>query len=372
MKLKHWLALLSLTTTINLPALAEDINQEMRKAGNSLSALIPYIYNDTRFRAAENQAFIATELDQLIHSMQTQPHLLQRHAVVRQISQASLVDQLKQARHLFNTGNYATSQYLLSSAPILCSSCHIQDGVMASGATTVSRELFANPFSYAEFNYYVRNYAIAEAAYLEYLQRADIKNSRISGGKTLERLLDITLITDNDLTLSREKLNRYQQIEGLDPDLLQRIDQWHKGIDYLAQNASRFKPVEIQMYETLGANFNLKHEFILDEVTRPMALAWRAQMQRDVMKTDARIEVARNLYLIAILQRILGEQTETSLANLYLKECVKLAVPDYSHRCLNEFESHLYFYYGGSSGEEPPAEALDELKKLRKLARKSN
>lgn len=372
MKLKYWLALLPLVAFTNPAALAEDINQEMRKAGDALSRLIPYVYNDTRFRATENQAFIITQLDQLIHAMQTQPHLLQRHAVVRQISQASLVDQLKQARHLFNTGNYATSQYLLSSAPILCSSCHIQDGVMASGAATVSRDLFANAFSYAEFNYYVRNYAIAEAAYLEYLQRTDVKNSRISGGKTLERLLEITLITDNDLTLSREKLSRYQQISGLDPDLLQRIDQWQKGIDYLTRNASRFKPVEIQMYETLGANFNLKHEFILDEATRPLVVAWRAQLQKDVMKSDARIEVARNLYLIAILQRILGEQTETSLANLYLKECVKLAVPDYSHRCLNEFESHLYFYYGGSSGEELPPEALDELKRLRKLARKMN
>ncbi len=372
MKLKQWFALLPLATALNLPVQAGDINQEMRKAGNALSALVPYIYDDTRFRAAENQAFITSQLDQLIQSMQNQPNLLQRHAVVQQISQASLVDQLKQARHLFNTGNYATSQYLLGSAPVLCSSCHIQDGIIATGTQPVSRELFANAFSYAEFNYYLRNYPVAEDAYLEYLNRPDIRTSRVTGGKTLERLLDITLITDDNLGATREKLISYRAVEGLDPDLQLRVDQWLGGVEQLRQRASTFKPIEIQMYEVFGANFNLKHEFILDESTRPLALAWRAQMQKNVMKTDDRTELARNLYLIAILERILGDHAELSLANLYLKECVKLAVPDFSHRCLNEFESHLYFYYGGSSGEEPPPEALEELKRLRKMARGSS
>ena len=96
MKLKHWLALLPLVTALNQPAQAQDLHQEMRKAGNALSALVPYIYDDTRFRAVENQSFITSQLDQLIQSME-KPDLLQQHAV-RQISQASLVDQLKQVR----------------------------------------------------------------------------------------------------------------------------------------------------------------------------------------------------------------------------------------------------------------------------------
>lgn len=370
MRIQSWLAIV-LMVTFHSAALAEDINQEMRKAGTALSGLIPYIYNDERFRATENQAFIASQLDQLIQSMQAKPDLLQGHAVIRQISQTSLIDQLKQARHLFNTGNYATAQYLLGSAPILCSSCHIQDGIVAKSAPTVSRELFANDFSYGEFNYYIRNYPVAESAYQKYLKQQSVKSSRISGGKTLERLLDITLITDQDLALSRSKLVQYRDIKKLDADLQQRIDLWLKGIGQLG-TASNAVAIEQQMATAFGADFNLKHEFIFDESLRPQALVWRSQLQKSMQHTPDRLDIARSLYLIAILERILGEQTELSLANLYLKECVKLAVEDYSHRCLNEFESHLYFYYGGSSGENPPQEATDELRRLRKLLKKGS
>ena len=343
----------------------------MREAGDTLAGLVPYIYNDTRFRAAENRDFITTSLERLIRLMQRRPELLHQHAVVRQISQTTLVEQIKQARHLFNTGNYATSQYLLGSVPILCSSCHIQDGIMATGQKEVPRELFANAFSFAEFNYYLRNYDTAETAYLEYLNRRDVRTSRISGGKTLERLLDIALVTHQDSGVAREHLLRYRDMPGLDPDLQQRIDQWLAGIEELRRRAVTFKPIEIQIYEVFGANFNMKHAFILDETTRPMALAWRAQLQKNVMTIESRLEVARHLYLISILERILGDQAELSLANLYLKECVKLAVPEFSHRCLSEYESYLYFYYGGSSDSEPPAEVLQELKHLRKQVKKS-
>ena len=372
MKINHWLRFLLLTVAFNSVAMAEDINQEMRKAGTALSDLIPYLYNDNRFRDPKNQEFITQQLDQLIATIGAQPDILQRHAIVRQISQESLLSQLKQARYLFNTGNYATSQYLLGSAPILCSSCHIQDGIVAKSAPKISRDLFANTFSYAEFNYYVRNYQVAEKSYLEYLKQRNVKSSRISGGKTLERLLDITLITDGDLSKSRDKLIEYRQIKNLDIDLQQRIDLWLQGIKDLTVKTGDTRPIEARMQEEFGADFNLQHEFIFEEEKRPMALVWRAQMQKEAMDATDKVTVARNLYLISILERILGEQTELSLSNLYLKECVRLAVPDYSHRCLNEYESHLMFYYGGSSGENPPPEAVSELRKLRKLLKKGS
>lgn len=365
---------LLLMATLALPTYAQqtDIKQDMRAAGDTLATLVPYLYNDSRFRAAENQDFINQQLQRLIDTMQQRPDLLEQHAVVRQISQTTLVDQIRQARHLFNTGDYGTAQYLLGSVPLLCSSCHIQDGIIATGQNIVPRALFANDFSYGEFNYYLRNYPEAEAAYEAYLKRPDIRNSYISGGKTLERLLDITLITGQDLALSKQKLQAYRSIDNLDPGLQLRLEQWQAGIDQLQQWAATVNPLEIQIYEVFGAHFSLKHAFIEDETTRPMALLWRARLQKDIMNTRDRTEVARHLYLIAILERILGDQDELSLANLYLKECIKLGVRDFSHRCLNEYESYLYFYYGGSSDSEPPADVQQELMRLRKLVRKQS
>lgn len=352
------------------PALAEDINQDMIKAGSAMSDLIPYIYNDDRFREDRNHDFILQQLDRLITAIEAEPHLLRDHAVSRQISQASLLEQLKQARLLFNTGNYATSQYLLGNAPILCSSCHIQDGITARSAPTVKREVFANDFSYAEFNYYVRNYPVAEKAYRAYLDNIEVKHSRITGSKTLERLLDITLITDNDLEKSRTKLEAYRKIPDLDMELKRRITDWLKGIQELSPATLATTDIEPLIYAQFNDGFSLKHEFIFDETKRPLTLVWRAELQKRMQSTTDPGQIARNLYLISILERLLGDQNELSLANLYLKECIRLNVAVYSGKCMNEYEGHLYFYYGGSSGENMPDEAAQELAKLRKSLKK--
>ncbi len=370
LKLRILLACCLLALPLSKHSLAEDINQEMRKAGTALTTLIPYIYNDERFRDPDNRTQINEQLDQLIASMSAEPGQKQYHAVIRQISRENLVSQLKQSRHLFNTGNYATAQYLLGSAPILCSSCHIQDGVKANTAPDLARDLFANDYSYGEFNYYIRNYTVAEQAFLKYLKRRDVKSQRISGGKTLERLLDITLISDGDLALTRQKLNNYRAIKGLDMELQQRIDQWLEGTARLTQPTPEQVSIEQQMTNEFGADFSLKHEFIFEESKRPLALAWREALQKELIDAEDKTIIARNLFLTSILERVLDDQGELSLANLYLKECVRLDVKDYSHRCLNEFESHLYFYYGGSDGENPPPEALAELRKLRKMMKK--
>lgn len=364
---RHWQVFSTcLTLLAPLPVLAEDINQEMQKAGTAMSRLIPFVYNDNQFRAANNREFIGQQLDQLIVSMEAAPRLVNNHALLRQISQASLLNQLRQAKTLFNTGNYATAQFLLSGAPVICSSCHIQDGVSAKSAPVVNREHFANEFSYAEFNYYIRNYAVATVGYEKHLQLPDVKSSLIQGGKTLERLLDIGLITERNYDRTKEKLQEYQQIPGLDLELKLRLDQWISGINTLARQDLAQVDLEPQAYKEFSEGFNLKHEFVFDETRRPLALVWRAELQkRSLLATDP-TQAARHLYLIAILERMLGESADLSLANLYLKECVALNVADYSLKCMNEYENHLYFYYGGSDGENLPPEALDEITQMRK------
>lgn len=349
-------------------SLAEDVNtvnSEMQKAGSALSALIPFIYNDTRFRNPGNREMIELQLDQLIRSMQASPNLMNDHALLRRLSQTSVQNQLVQARDLFKSGNYATAQYLLSGVPVLCSNCHIQDGITASSAPAVRRDQFANDYSFAEFNYYIRNYPVAMKGFEQHLAQKEVQSSLIQGGKTLERLLDITLITHRQPAAISERLREYQQLPDLELELKQRIEEWIKGLASLQQAPTTDANLEATLYREFSDVFNLKHEFILDESRRPLALAWRAQLQKASHTVSDKTETARHLYLISILERMLGDQSELSLANLYLKECVQLSVPTYSRKCLNEYEAHLYFYYGGSAGVNLPPEVMQELNTMR-------
>lgn len=351
---------------------AQTLNQEMQRASQSLTALMPYIYNDQAFRAPESKTTIDQNIDNIIQIIERTPKLLGDHAVTLEISQQSLLESLQQARSLYNTGAYSTAQYLLAGVPIICSSCHIQDGQQASMTQKMDRALFADDFSFAEFNYYLRNYTQAQASYRDHLKIWSTQTSRIQAEKTLQRLLDIALITSDNTTSTVSMLQKMQTLPKLDMETKQTIELWLKGLKSMDYTPVSLDQLEQSIYETFDEHFTLEHEFIFNEENRPKALLWRLQLHQQLRKGPERPDTARALYLLSILERTLGDQIDISLANLYLKECIRLNVRDYSSKCLNEYENHLYFYYGGSSGEHLPGEILKELKIIKNQYRKES
>lgn len=358
-----FLFLISISTS---PQASESyINTEMHKASQALIDLMPFIYNDQAFKDPQNKTRIEQDITSLISIIQQTPDLLKEHAVTQHISQQTLLGNLQQAQKMYSNGAYATSQYFLSGIPVICSSCHIQDGQQSTMSAAVDRQSFANEFSFAEFNYYLRNYTQARSAYQAYLQQPAIQRSRIQSRKTLERLLDIALITGSDTGLATEALASAAKLPELDNDTRQTIAQWQTGLEQLNYNTSTLDDLESRISTSFAANFTLEHEFIFNEVNRPKALLWRLKLHQALRHTSAPRDTARALYLLSILERTLGDQVDISLANLYLKECVHLRVSDYSARCLNEYENHLLFYYGGSSGEHLPEDAKQDLRALK-------
>lgn len=345
-----------------------DINSEMQDAARTLSELMPYIYNDKAFRDKQNHPVIEHNINKLIGIIEGTPELLNQHAVTMQISQQSLLEALTQARTLYQTGSYATSQYLLSGVPIVCSSCHIQDGRPSALNLSLDRSTFANEFSFAEFNYYLRNYEQAQVAYEQYLETPTIQSSRIQSRKTLERLLDIALISGSDEQAAKSMLNKAQQLPKLNNETKQVTQQWLNGIEELNFKTPTLDSLEQEIYASFDEQFTLEHEFIFQEENRPKALLWRKQLHLNLRSEHSKLDTARALYLLSILERALGDQIDLSLAHLYLKECINLKVKPYSGKCLNEYENHLYFYYGGSSGEHLPPEIQQELQTLKQSA----
>lgn len=360
------LAICALCST-SAPAQEHSINKKMQQAANSLTELMPYIYNDEAFRSLTNKGKIEQNTASLIEVIRTTPHLFSEHAVTMQISQQSLLNTLEQANSLYQSGSYATAQYLLSGVPMVCSSCHIQDGKQSNLNLHLDRDAFANEFSYAEFNYYMRNYQQAEAAYKAHLSKESTQESRIQSRKTLERLLDISLLTSANAYPARTQLKEVSSLPKLNNEAKQVIHEWLTGLASLKFNVMPLDELQQSIYATFDEQFTLEHEFIFQEENRPKALLWRKHLHHNLRDPHSSLNTARALYLLSILERALGDQTDVSLANLYLKECVYLKVEVYSAKCVNEYENHLLFYYGGSSGSQLPAEVYQQLQQLKKI-----
>lgn len=355
---------ISLLFVIN-STMASELDAKMAKASNNLSQLMPYIYNDEAFRNKNNQAIITNHINELISVVDQTPHLLENHATTLQISQRSLANQLKQSKILFESGSYSTAQYLLSGVPAICSSCHIQDGQQAKMTQKMNRDLFANDFTYGEFNYYIRHYSEAEQAYKRHLSKGSIQKSRIQANKTLERLLDLAIITTANLTKAEELVEESKMLPKLNPETKQTLDTWQQSLANVSLKQQTLSELETDIYAVFDEKFTLHHEFIFEEKNRPIALIWRKQLHQHLRSPQSNTDTAKALYLLSIMERTLGNQSDISLANLYLKECMALKVKHYSSKCLNEYENHLHFYYGGSAGENLPPSILKELKELK-------
>lgn len=355
---------------ISRTTVAGQLEAEMAKASANLSNLMPYIYNDDAFRKEENKAAIQSYINELIEVVNKTPNLMEEHAVSLEISQQSLLNQLKQSKVLFESGSYSTAQYLLAGVPVICSSCHIQDGQQAKMTRKMDRSLFADDFSYGEFNYYLRNYSEAEKAYTAHLKKSSIQKSRIQASKTLERLLDITIINNDDFSKADTLIESSEKLPKLDMDVVQTLDLWKQGLKSIDNTPKNLDSLENAIYQVFNEEFTLQHEFIFEEKNRPLALYWRKQLHKQLRKNPTDRDTARALYLLSIMERTLGDQIDISLANLYLKECVLLNVKEYSSKCLNEYENHLHFYFGGSNGESLPGSVAKELADMKKHTQK--
>jgi len=74
------------------------------------------------------------------------------------------------------------------------------------------------------------------------------------------------------------------------------------------------------------------------------------------------------LFWASISERQLSKSYFYSLADVYLKECIKKFPKDpYAKRCFKEYEDNLYFGYTGSGGTHLPPQEKKELETLRQM-----
>lgn len=341
----------------------DEINTDMGSAADLLSTLIPLIYDDTKFKAPANQDTINRELDKLIDLFNTQSRHLKSRSLTFAMSVDIILNHLKQAKSTFNDGHYAISQYMLSSTPALCSTCHVQDGAHSSYSGLRIKNSFANDISYAEFLYSLRNYELAETYYLKHLAQASVKKSRFQFIKPMERLLTIELGIRQDPERARKLLKRHAIDTDISDDIRKTLQDWLIGIDNIEHGLQTdIGRLEAVFKSLFSENYNTSHQFLQTEKDRPAAIWLRAKLFNVVHYTDDIADMPKALYFLSVIDRIIGNEDPYSFANMYLKQCI-ISYPnsEFAKICFQEYKSHIAFYYGGSGGDYVPEKLKAEL-----------
>lgn len=364
-------ALISVSTFSATPAPAED-NQRtlkalMADASSDISTLIPLAYDDEAFRIEKNQQQIQEYLNNLEAIFTQKAERLGNQSDTAWISLKVLQGHLSETANLYQAGYFAMSQYLLTSTPAICATCHLQDSAHSTIKSQLTHNQFANDYSFAEYLFTIRQYDEAEAFYKSHLQSPEVHSSRFRFLKPLERLMTI------ELGIRRSAANTIQMLEFYDNastqiEIKQVINEWLDGVKAItAAGAKNQAELETLFKGWFSTSPGTSHEFILDEARRPQAIWLRAKLFESLPRANSRADTASVLYMLAIIDRVLGQVEPYSFANLYLKQCV-LSYPETpsAGRCLEEYKNHLSFYYGGSAGEAVPEELVDEYNIMKK------
>ncbi|PIE41655.1 MAG: hypothetical protein CSA49_02375 [Gammaproteobacteria bacterium] len=369
-KLRHLLAASASVFAFNITSATASTDKEiqatMRDASESLSVLIPYAYDDARFTATNEQPRIRQHLAKLNTLFAKKTELLGDDSDTTWITLNVIQQHLADTSKFYQAGYYATSQYLLTNIPALCTTCHIQDSAHSAIQGILKRNQFANDFSYGEYLFTIRNYKKSKQFFKSYLTDPDVQQSKLRSLKSLERLLTIELGVNQSISNARKLLSDYQQnLQHL--EIKEVTNDWLSGLNAINTEANTYSDLEKMFNEWFSKSPSHSHEFILHESKRPKAI-WLRSKFFDLLKTPQHAEdTADTLYMLAVLSRILGPDEPYSFANLYLKQCVTQYPTTRSARhCLQEYKNHLSFYYGGSAGESVPDDLVKEYQKMKK------
>ncbi|MCG8669609.1 MAG: hypothetical protein MI867_09370 [Pseudomonadales bacterium] len=358
------IALSFITSNANASA---EVKTTMEKAAEELSTLIPLAYSDKAFRDEKERARIQQHLDSLDALFTKKASLLGSSSDTAWITLKVLEEHLSETKDLYAAGYFAMSQYLLTSTPAICATCHLQDSAHSSLKANLDRANFANDYSYAEYLFTIRNYDQASQFYLKHLQDPEVQNSRFRFLKPLERLLTIELGIRHSIPKAKTLLEKHHN-KTLPIEIQKVISDWQSGLSAISGAGSKdSKTLEQYFNEWFSNAPNTQHEFIIDEQKRPQAIWLRAKLFDALRVSDNDSSTASVLYMLAVLDRVLGQSEPYSFANLYLKQCAtRYPATKAARKCLDEYKNHLSFYYGGSAGEAVPEDLVNEYLEMKK------
>lgn len=362
---------------LSLGALASNtVNQEMSHVASMMHEILPYIDRDTETFTDKDIKKIRTNIAKVkIHINKAVEHQSYKPETFA-LSYKTIIDHLDTIDTELADKNTRYAKSLLRSTTTLCSACHTQD-TKAHRMIKSSTVDYGNMLQNADFYYMTRDYEKALGLYSGYLKSKESLNWDIDTITSLERPLVIHLQIRNDLNGAIRYVEDILSHKGLQKGVRKDISEWLQGLEIIKKETKKsalkgMQEIDFYMYKYIVDKKNPDRYQLLKEDERVMGLWIRGRLHAYFSSPEANKEIPKALLWLSIVDRALAYDIDYSLADLYLKQCIK-AYPQsaYARQCFNLYKDYIEFSYSGSAGVNVPEERRDELYELEQLLKKS-
>jgi len=363
---------------------------------NQLKALTPYMMSSEEMNKKENEEKILSHLINLNQAFSHASHNKEFGRVGLNPTLDTMKEHLKNTAEAFANGHKDFALLRLKAATNLCLSCHSQlPNQKALTFNTFRAQVKQSDFNdkaqYGDFLFLLRDYPNAVKAFQDSIKQTlgKMKESSKSDpqvfetinpysrhiGLLVKKIVTITAKGQRDLDKTKKALDGVKKLGQLpktvDNEITQYLDQI-KGL-----KANRF-PAKLgndqELASILAKDFEPNEDKLKEEYETPnLTLLLGAGAMLEYLYNNPTSKFAPNaLYWISVSERAMARSYFYSLADVYLKECVRrYPASAYAKKCYEEYEAHLIFGYTGTSGTNIPREEKNELNALKKLIEKA-
>ncbi|MDH5544966.1 MAG: hypothetical protein OEZ43_05200 [Gammaproteobacteria bacterium] len=342
----------------------------MSAIGKEMIKLYPDALQRDKLTATHKQNLEKGTANMLRYFREAGPHLNQKSTTYK-LSYSLILDYLEKTQSAISRQNWEYATNRLASLGEVCTSCHTQDSALRTLFSGAERQSFPDDLAYAEFNYFTRNYELAEQYYDAFLKSGN-KHSETALLTSYRRLVTIYAQIYNRPGEGANRLQAYLKTLKPASDTKDQLVAMIYGLQSLEQNG--LSKVNRADFDTLQKYVNLYlgklDQPLSDLILRPeeeVSRVWlRGQLYHFLNDHPDSPELPKILFWLAVSDRSLDYAYFFSLADMYLMECMlNHQKHPYAKRCYQEYREYLLFSYTGSGGEFLPDEVEDELEKLK-------
>lgn len=339
-----------------------------------LTVLQPYISSEKAFIDPIHRAKVSQELKRLSEISKRLNHQDRLKTDTFRISAEALQNHLNQLSSVYDSGRTRYAWRMLRGSLDGCGACHAQVPQKDLSWQYAFSGLKGTSFEKAEFHFAVRQFDEAWKLYDQFLKNYPTEDADIAHLETaIRRKLVIAVRLKRDPALGIKTFEGHLKNTKLPSSVREQLQGWIQGLREISKrkypNPAKSSVAEMENFAerelsslegSSGGRFDdkayvhyLKVSGILYEFTN--------------RKGEAGLS-AKLLYYLALCDTQLNNDFFFSLAQIYLRQCIKKFPKDPTAlRCYTELEEQTLLDYTGSAGMDVPADAqksLDELKKM--------
>lgn len=355
------------------PATTEkNLNQIMSEIGKIMVDTFPVIVAKRELSDKEKQQ-LKVAIDQLETLFKQAKPFIGEKSSTYQISYDLVLEYLAKTRSSFQINHIDYSRKRLYSLGSICASCHTQDTKLRTLFPGIDRSHFSDDLAFAEFNFITRNYNEAIKYFDQYL-RSDQAKTEYDLIVPMQRLITIYVQIFNTSDIAAKQLAEYRNLKSHTAKTRKHLEGWIAGLKTLSESKPEtdakinFEKLEKYVSRYIGDTDQAAAEFFStpeDEVSR---LWLRGRLYHYLNNMPPADQLPVVLYWLSICDRSIGFDYNFSLADLYLKQCIRnYSNHPYAKMCFREYKEFIEISYSGSAGVFIPPELEDELDELKKL-----